>query len=110
MKNFTFAKPLMLPFLHQIIGLVLFWKTDYFFETYAVLSIGLIFLLVDAKKSLLKNMIEIASIFMLLLFIGFFLPGSEQVLVMRYAGITVLSVILIYFMKKNSTLFVIKDI
>lgn len=92
----------MLPALQLIVGLVLFWETaSVVLGTYVVISFGLVFFLIDTSKSIFKNLLEIASVSILLMIIGFFLPGSEKVLVMRYVGITLLSILLIYFIKKQ---------
>lgn len=103
MKNLNILKPLMLPILQAMISLVLFSQTaNVVFGTYVLFSLGLIFILIDLNKTVLKNLIEITSISILFMVIGFFLPDASKVLVLRYFGITVLSVLLLYVIKKYS--------
>ena len=110
MKNFKILKPFILPILQLTIGLVLFWETaGIVLEIYFVASLPIIFLIADTRQSLIKNLVEIASISILLMIIGFLLPGAAKVLVIRYFGITILSIIFIYYMKKYTLISMIKE-
>lgn len=108
-KTINYLKPTLLPILHQIIGLILFWENaTVLMYTYSLISFVLIFFLIDVNKNIFRNILEISSFFLVVMIIAFFLPGAEKVLAIRYIGITILSCILFFYFKKHYYLSKIK--